>query len=481
MTKAAAIASALALAACAAGPDFKSPDLSALTPTAFEEAGEAVAPAAWWTTLGDPILDGLVADALAGNRDLRAAEASVRAARAELGLSQVDLAPTVRSEAQYRRQRVSADGLGATIPGIPAGTPFPDTDLFDAGLAASWELDFWGRVRRSVEAARASYQSAEADRRAAAVLVSAEVAASYAALRGAERQRDVARRNAGKQAETRALTESLEKAGRASSLDAARARAQEAATEASIPPLDAAIARERRRLAVLTGRAPGALDAMLAAQAGKGLPQIPEGRPAGDPGLILRQRPDILRAERDLAAATARVGVATADLFPRVRFVGAVGASSSTLASYGTRPSLDFGFGPTIEWAAFDLGRVRAGIRASEAKADAALARYEQTALKALEETANAFTDLARERERNARLKRAVAESADAAALAAARYSAGLDGFLAVLDAERRLLDAESALAVSDTRALSAYVAVYRALGGGWRIDPAGGEDAPAN
>lgn len=465
-----AIAAALMLGACATGPDYQVAGLSGLTPAAFDDAGAGAAPADWWRTLSDPVLDGLIADALANNRDLKAADANVRAARAEFGFARYDLAPTVRTEAEYRRGRTSADGLGATIPGLPAGEPFPDTNLFDAGLSASWELDFWGRVRRSVEAARASYQGAEADRRSAAVVVTADVANAYAGLRGAERQRDVAVRNAEKQRETRALTESLEKAGRASSLDAARARAQHEATLATIAPLEAEIARERRRLAVLTGRAPDALGALLAAP--RAFPRIPEAAPSGDPALILRQRPDLMRAERDLAAATARIGVATADLFPRVRFVGAFGASSSTLASYGSDASIDYGFGPTIQWAAFDLGRVRAEIRRTEAQADAALARYEQTALRALEETANAFTDLARERERNARLQSAVAASADAASLATARYRSGLDDFLAVLDAERRLLDAESALADSDTRVLKTYVAVYRALGGGWRAAP---------
>lgn len=461
------LAAALLLGACATGPDYKGADLSALTPSGFADAGGAVAPADWWRTLNDPVLDGLVTDAIAANRDLRAAEATMRAARAEFGANRLDLAPTVRSEAQYRRGRTSADGLGATIPGLPAGGRFPDTDLFDAGVTASWELDFWGRVRRSVEASKATYEAAQADRRSAAVSVTADVVAAYASLRGADRQRNVAIRNAEKQAETRALTESLEKAGRASSLDAARARAQHEATLATIPPLEAAIARERRRLAVLTGRAPDALEALFPATSP--LPQIPDAAPAGDPATILRQRPDIRRAEREFAAATARIGIATADLFPRVRFIGAFGASSSTLAAYGTAPSVDYGFGPSIEWAAFDLGRVRAQIKRNRAKADAALARYEQTALAALEETANAFTNLARERERNRKLARAFAESADAASLAMARYRAGLDGFLAALDAERRLLEAESALAESDTRVLQDYVAVYRALGGGWR------------
>ncbi len=458
---------AMLFAGCAVGPDYTPADVSVLTPLAFSDAGAGQSPADWWRTLGDPALDALVADALGANRDLRAAEANVRAARASLGLSRYDLAPTVRTSGEYRRGRTSADGLGATIPGLPAGEAFPDTNLFDAGVTASWELDFWGRVRRGIEASRATYESADADRRIAEVSVTADVAAAYAALRGAERQLDVARRNAGKQQETRELTESLEQAGRASSLDAARARAQHETTLATLAPFEAEIAAQRRRLAVLTGRAPDSLNGALASASA--FPRIPSGAPAGDPATLLRQRPDIRKAERDLAAATARIGVAAGDLFPRVRFVGAFGASASSLAAYGSGASVDYGFGPTIEWAAFDLGRVRARIRQSEAEADGALARYEQTTLRALEEAANAFTALARERERNQRLARAVAESADAAALAASRYRAGIDGFLNVLDAERRLLDAESAAAASDTRTLQLLIAAYRAMGGGWR------------
>ncbi|MFN0025457.1 MAG: efflux transporter outer membrane subunit [Parvularculaceae bacterium] len=462
---------AMLLAGCAVGPDYKVADVSALTPAAFSDAGNGESPADWWRTLGDPALDALVADALGANRDLRAAEANVRAARASLGLSRYDLAPTVRTVGEYRRGRTSADGLGATIPGLPSGQPFPDTNLFDAGVTASWEIDFWGRVRRGVEASRATYESADADRRIAEVSVTADVAAAYVALRGAERQLGVARRNADKQQETRDLTESLEQAGRASSLDASRARAQHETTLATLAPFEAEIAAQRRRLAVLTGRAPdalpGALNGLLAGDSA--FPQIPKGAPAGDPATLLRQRPDIRKAERDLAAATARIGVAAGDLFPRVRFVGAIGASASSLATYGSGASIDYGFGPTIEWAAFDLGRVRARIRQSEAEADGALARYEQTTLRALEEAGNAFTSLARERERNARLARAVLESADAAALAASRYRAGIDGFLNVLDAERRLLDAGTAAAASDTRTLQLLIGAYRAMGGGWQ------------
>lgn len=457
----------LLAAACASAPDYAAPDVSALTPATFEESGDAAAPADWWRGFGDATLAALVDDALANNRDLKAAEASVRVAGAAFGAARFDKAPTVRADAQYRRGRTSSEALGATIPGLGGGAAFPDTDLFDAGLSASWELDFWGRVRSSVNAARARYEGAEADYDNALVVVTADVAGAYFSLRGNQRLLDVARRNAEKQRETRDLIISLQEAGRATTLDAVRANAQYEATLATLPPLEASIDAQARRLAVLTGRAPDALAERLAAPAG--FPAYAAGPPAGDPADILRQRPDIRGAERALAAATADIGVARADLFPRVRFVGAVGASAATLSGFGDGASLDYGFGPTIEWAAFDLGRVRARIKQSNAAADGALARYEQTVLLALEETANAFTDLAREQERAARLARVVADSGDAAALAQTRYAAGIDDFIAVLDAERSLLAAESDLARSETLVLRNYVGVYRALGGGWR------------
>lgn len=457
----------MALSACVSAPDDAAPDVSELTPAAFKETGTAQSAADWWRGFGDETLAALVDDALSSNRDLKSAEASVRIAGAALAASRFDKLPTIRSDAQYRRGRTSSEALGATIPGLGGGAPFPDANLFDAGLSASWELDFWGRVRSSISAARARYEGADADYDSALVLVTADVANAYFSLRGNQRLLDVARRNAEKQRETQDLIISLQEAGRATILDAARARAQYEATLATLPPLEAAVDAQARRLAVLTGRAPDALADMLAAT--RSFPAYAAGAPAGDPGEIIRMRPDIRSAEHALAAAIADIGVARSDLFPRVRFVGAVGASAATLSGFGKESSLDYGFGPTIEWAAFDLGRVRARIRQSEAAADGALARYEQTVLLALEETANAFTGLARERERAARLARVVADSGEAAKLAQTRYTAGIDDFIAVLDAERSLLAAESDLARSETAVLRSYVGVYRALGGGWQ------------
>lgn len=466
MKQLAILLASASLAACAVGPDYAPPDVAPLTPAAFEDSGAAATSPDWWTVLQDPVLTGLVGDAFAANRDLRTAEANVRAARAALGERRFDLAPTVTAEGVYARSRTSAAALGARIPVFDATDAFQTTNLFDAGLNASWELDFWGRVRRSVQAARADADIAEADYRNALVIVEADVASAYITLRGAERRLAVAQGNAALQRDTLGLTQSLFDGGRASALDTARASAQLETTLSTIPPLEQAITAQRRRLAVLTGRAPDALATLL--DDARTLPALPAGAPSGDPALTLRQRPDVRAAERALAGATAKVGVATGDLFPRVSFTGSFGASSSTLAAYGSTPSIDYGFGPTLSWAALDLGRVRARIRQADFASQAALAAYEQTVLGALEETANAFTGYARERERADRLARAVAANRDAVRLSDVRYQSGVDDFLAVIDAQRSLFQAEDQAAESDTNALLNLVLIYRALGGGW-------------
>lgn len=463
-----AAASALTLAACAVGPDYRTPDISPLAPQSFEDAaaGESVR-ADWWSVFNDPQLTDLIGAAFAENRDLKTAEANVRASRAVLGERRFDLAPTVTASGAYRRSRTSAAALGATVPGAGGDQPFDDANLFDAGADAAWEIDFWGRVRRSVEAARAEASAAEADYRNALVLVGADVATAYVSLRGAQRQLAVAERNGENQRESLELTQTLLDGGRATELDVARARGQYETTLSTIPPLRAAVAAQIRRLGVLTGKSPDALTAELVEV--RALPQFPEGAPAGDPALLLRLRPDIAAAERRLAAATARIGVAAGELFPTVSFNGSFGASAATLASFGTAPSVDYAFGPSIRWAFLDLGRVRARLRQASAASEAALAQYEQTVLLALEETQNAFTRYARERERAARLEAVVQSNTQAAEIARLRYEAGLDTFLVVLDAQRQLLLAEDQSAQSDAEALRQLIGVYRALGGGWR------------
>ncbi|MGF1463219.1 MAG: efflux transporter outer membrane subunit, partial [Maricaulaceae bacterium] len=480
-------AGALALGGCLVGPDYAPPATEEVASTGFGQSPGADAnpgqPAAlWWRRFNDDELSTLVTLALAENRDLRTAVANLNGSRALLGLERLELFPRAQVDGAFTRSRPSAAGLGAALPFLEEGLEaFDDQSLIDLGLSASWEADFFGRVRRSIEAARADLQEAAFLYQNAAVLVASDVALAYVDLRGAQLQLAVAAQNAENQLATLDLTERLQEGGRATALDVARAQAQYETTLASVPPLEAAAATAVHRLAVLTGRAPATLRDMTATPST--LPVPLAEILIGDPKGLLQRRPDIRAAERALAAETARIGVATADFFPQVSFSGAFGISSATLTNFGTIPSIDFNFGPQITWAGFDLPRVRARIRAADAQAEAALAVYEQTVLLALEQTENAFVAYNRESERLDRLERVVEASAEAARLAQLRYENGVDDFLDVLDAQRTLLEAETLLADSQTARLRNLVAIYRALGGGWEAIAARPEagDLPAS
>lgn len=341
-----------------------------------------------------------------------------------------------------------------------------DRQLFEAGFDATWELDFFGRVRRSIQAATAEVGAAEAVRRDMIVSLIAEVARNYIELRGTQGRLTVARENAENQRETLDLTLILFEGGRATELDTSRARAQLNSTHASIPPLETTIQQAIHRLGVLTGRLPETL--LPALSSPTKLPTLPQLVSIGKPGELLRRRPDIRVAERNLAASTARLGVATADLFPRVTFVGSVALEAATVSGLGASGSGSYAFGPQIFWAAFDLGRVRARIDAADADTEASLAEYERTVLEALQETENALVDFGRQRARRDFLQTAAKASAKAAKIARLRYQSGVEDFLTVLDAERTLLEAEDRLAESEIRSAAALIAVYKALEGGW-------------
>ena len=365
---------------------------------------------------------------------------------------------------------------------------------YDAGFDATWELDFFGRVRRSVEAGSAAEQAAVAARRDVMVTLISEVARNYFEFLGAEEELSVAHRNADNQRETLRITQSVLDGGRGTQLDVDRANAQMNNTLAIIPPLEAAVSRARHRLSVLTGQQPTALDAELSAS--KEVISLPELAHAnatndpsadatnsnqiitfptmvniGDPGALLRRRPDIREAERSLAAATARIGIATADLFPRVTFNGNIGLEASSFSGLGKGGSDTWSFGPSITWALLDYGHVRARMQAAHAEADASLAAYERTVLIALEETENSLVDFSREQVRREYLRESERASASAARLARQRYEDGATDFLTALDAERVLFEAQDQLAQSNTRAFTALVAVYKSLGGGWEVE----------
>jgi len=453
----------LLFAGCAVGPNYKTPKTS--LPPAFANGvqtnfttGETVTN--WWHSFNDSQLNNLIERSLTNNHDLRIATANLREARALRRFNQFDLLPAVNGNASYVNTRVSKDRVFG-FPGVPRSQ-----ELYDVGFDASWELDFFGRVRRSIQASTAEEQAAEGNRRSVQVSLVSEVARNYFELRGAQNELAVARRNAENQRETVNITQARLEGGRGTELDVARARAQLNSTLATIPPLETEMERALHRLAVLAGQQPTAFVADLKQPAP--LPALPALVAISNPENLLRRRPDVRVAERRLAAATARIGVATADLFPRVTFNGSVALEASTLTGLGEPGADSWSFGPHITWAALDLGHVRARIQVADARAQAALAFYERTVLTTLEETENALVDFGREQKRRDFLRESVAASESAANLARQRFENGATDFLTVLDAERVLLEAQDQLARSQTRAATALVAVHKALGGGW-------------
>lgn len=460
MKRRAGLALAALLAGCAVGPDYRAQEPAA--PAAFESAAGAGLVAGipdpdWWRGFDDPMLATLVERAAASNYDVRIAIANLRASRALLTEGRLELLPIVTAQTSANREKQSA----------AVGLPFTlDDSYYDAGFDASWEIDVFGRVRRSVEALGAEYESEEARYRDTLRSVIAEVARTYVELRGIQYRLAVARQNTKNQVETYELTLALLEGGRGTDLDIARALAQLETTRSSIGPLQAAEIEAINRLAVLAGGAPAGFRAQLGNRAA--LPRPPAFIAVADPASMLRRRPDIRAVERQLAAATARTGVAVADYFPRVTLTGSAGWRATSLADLGDPDAERYFFGPSITWAALDMGRVRARVAASDARTEAALASWEKTVLTALQESESALNRYSRALESAARLRIAAEASGKAADLARLRYRNGADSFLTVLDAERRLLEAEDLLAGAETDASLAAVAVYKALGGGW-------------
>jgi outer membrane protein, multidrug efflux system len=460
---AAAMVASAALAACAVGPNYHRPQIP--VDAHFANAGEpgfaeSDALERYWVGFDDPLLTQLVDDALAHNKDLSIAVANLKAARAARRLAGFDQYPTVTFAGSYNHDLESQQQL----PGIDMHDR--EFDNAQAGFDGLWELDLFGRVRRNVEAARGDVGASAATLQDARVSVIAEVARDYFILRGLQDQLALTERNADNQQNSLKLTRTRLEAGRGNELDTSRAEAQWQTTLASIPTLQASIATTRYRLSVLTGQQPTALDAQLAPQAP--MPKLPELNAVGTPEQLLRRRPDVRVAERRLAAATARIGVAVGDLFPKVTLVGEVGYSAPTFGDFGTSPARFFSVGPSISWAAFDLGRVRARIGSARDLTDAALGAYQSAVLGALEDTEGALINYGHSQTRREALRVAAAASDKAADLAQKRFEGGLIDFLEVLDAERTSLSAELLLSQSRTDAATSLIAVYKALGAGW-------------
>lgn len=477
----------LALAACATSPAYR-PSAVAVPPAFRETARDtttqaplppaAVAPdsavpvvppdsertvgavdqATYWRALGDTTLDRLIGEVLRVNLDVRSAMARVRGARAARTETALDLAPTVTVAGGYTRQRLS----NATFP--IGGGRFPDQDIWDAGFDASWELDLFGRVRHNVQAQGALVGAASEDLRDAKVVLSAELARTYFELRGAQERLAVARRNAENQRRTLEVTQQRLDAGRGTAFDTERARAQLGFTLASIPTLESQVAAAQYAIGVLVARPPAGLAVELAPMAA--MPPLPTDVAVANPDSLIRQRPDVAAAERQAAAERAFVGAAKADYLPRITVGGSAGYSAADLGGLGDAGTFRYAVGPVISWPALNLGRVKARVDASRARAEEADAQYAQAVLRALSEVETGLSRYRTSRARVERIRDAAEASARAAELARLRFEGGVADFLQVLDAERTQLDAEDQLAQAHTDAATSYAALYQALGG---------------
>lgn len=472
------IAAALVLlAGCKVGPDYKKPETKT-SETWHEqlEGGVTQGPptdlARWWTTLNDPMLDSLIEKSVAGSHDLKIAALRLKEARAQRGVVAADQYPKVDVSGSYSRSRFSENTTGASFrPNNASGV-----DLYSIGFDASWEVDIWGRVRRNVEAADADIDVANEARRDVLISLLSEVARNYVELRSFQDRLAIANANTASQQETYDLSKARFKAGLSSDLDVARAESQLNSTKSLAPTLRAQIKAAVHRLGVLTGQQPGALAQEL--EQVKPLPMKPAQVPVGLPSDLLRRRPDIRQSERALAAATARIGVAEGDLYPRFSLTGSFGLQSNNAGLTFAGDSRFWSIGPAMRWPVFDAGRIRNNIKVENARQEQALASYEKSILTGLEDVENALVNYAREQDRRQNLVDSEAAAKRAADLANELYSRGLTDFLSVLEAQRQLFAVQDLRAQSDGTVLTDLIALYKALGGEW--DQEGVAEAPS-
>lgn len=457
----------LVISGCAVGPNYKEPELNLPARFGGPPSTQPVSVARWWETFNDPQLDSLIDRAAKQNLDLRAAEARVREARAQRGVVSADLFPQVDVNGSYQRARRSGSNLNNNF--SDTGNRASEFDLYQAGFDASWELDVFGGTRRGIEAASADIESTVENLRDVRVTLLAEVGRNYVELRGFQRRLQFNRENLKAQQQTLDLTRSRFQSGLTSDLDVARAEAQVATTASAIPTFETQAAAAMHRLAVLLGQNPRAL--MDELNDIKPVAKLPTTVPSGLPSELVRRRPDVRRAERDLAAQTARIGVAVADWFPKFSLTGSLGRQSDRFKDLGNSDSQFWTVGPSISWPILDWGRIRSNIAVENARQEQSLANYESAVLVALEDVENALVAYEKEQARRTVLSDAVAANRRAVDLSTQLYSRGLADFLNVLDAQRSLFLSQDALAQSDAVVSSNLVALYKALGGGWELE----------
>lgn len=468
MKRALALLTAGLLSACAVGPNYERPATPQAAAGPFVDPGTTRVSAGavegeWWRLFRDPALDRLVVDALTHNTDVRAAAANLQRARAILSEARVQRLPTTDASASFTTSRAAANS------GAP-GQPASESDFFRIGLDASYEIDLFGRVSRSIEAARADEAAAQAQLDAARIAIAAEVARTYAQACGFAAQAEVARETASLQQRTLDITRRLLEGGRGTQREVDQASVLTENALAQLPGFEAERRAALYALATLTGRPPAEIDSAAAACTVS--PNVATLIPVGDGQALLARRPDVREAERRLAADTARVGVATAALYPSIRLLGGVSLGAQNVDDLAKSSAFGFSLGPLISWSIPNLGAARARVRQAEAGADASLAAFDGAVLTALRETEQALARYSGELERNVALRRAEAAASNAARIAGLRFDAGRDSFLQRLDAERDRASARATLAQSNAALAEAQVALFKALGGGWEKAP---------
>jgi NodT family efflux transporter outer membrane factor (OMF) lipoprotein len=428
----------------------------------------------WWTSFQDAELTQLIQRAVASNLDLQLAAARVEEARAVRGIEKSALYPSLGASTSVTRQRERVPVV--TNAGSPAFQAFEFSN-FQIGFDSAWELDVFGRIRNEVNAATNDVRATEEDRRDVLVILLGDVATTYADLRGFQLRLQIAEKNIQTQTDTVALTQARAKAGLAPDLDVERAIAQQETTSAVVPSLEAAIASSIYRLSVLLGAEPVALRTELEATAP--VPPVPPEVPVGLPSDLLKRRPDVRRAEAEIAAAAARVKGAKAEYFPRFTLLGAAGRQATQLHDLSLSLGNFFFVGPAVTLPIFTGGRIRSNIALQKARLTQAQLRYRSTVLVALQETEDALVNYSFEQERRDHLQDAVARSQTAVQLSQERYRSGLADFLTVLDAERQLYNSEDLLAQSQIAVTTNLIALYKALGGGWEVATPGAPVQP--
>lgn len=460
------VVGAAVLAGCAIGPDYKRPTVA--NPETFR--GQAMAEAAsfadapWWEAFQDPILKGLIQDALRYNYDVRIAAARVQEARANLSVARSDLYPSLDYDGAVSRSKV-----GPGLLGRPGG-PVPNASSFySASMSASWELDIWGRVRRLNEAARATLFATEDARRAVWLTLVSDLAQAYFELLALDVQLQIARDSADAYQGTYDVFLDRFNLGVASKLETSRALGALGDARAAIPQIESAVIAKENQISILLGQAPGPLS--------RGTPMyeqpVAPTVPAGLPSALLERRPDLRQAEQQLVAANARIGVAKAEFFPKLSLTGLLGTASPELSALTGGAATIWAVAGAVSGPLFNAGRTLGNYRASIARWEQARLQYEAAALTALREVSDALTALAKLNDAEAGQSTAVVALAEAVDHATARYRQGLASYYEVLEAQQQLYPAQTALAQIRRNRLVSYVQLYKALGGGWNLSDA--------